>query len=170
MSSGGSSFHDNTSLSGVSLLHWGLVILSPHFDMTRVAHIRGDSTVGPVGPSSPLLGSVDLNVSDHQLLEVELLDISVGFEVSEDGHDGLNGFLWPPTLDETEFLGLGGSSDASVEFSVRNASLVVENLLEVSDGLGDLHIEAGTGSFVGVFEADPGIERSGLDALFVWSS
>ena len=170
MSSGGSSFHDNTFLTGVSLLHRSLIILSPHLDVTRVAHIRGDSTVGPVGSSSPLLGSVNLNVSDHQLLEVQLLDIGVGFEVSEDGHDGLNRLLWPPTLDETEFLGLWGSTDASVEFSVRDASLVVEDLLEVSDGLGDLHIEAGTGSFVGVFEADPGVERSGLDALFVWSS
>lgn len=49
-----------------------LVLLSgPEFNVEWMAQVWGDSTVGSVGSSSSLGGSVDLDVSDDQIFDIE---------------------------------------------------------------------------------------------------
>lgn len=72
----------------------------------------GDSSVGSVGSSSSVLGSVDLNVSDDQVVDIELFDlltltkevlggiwkliyIGIGFQVLEESKEDFARFGGP---------------------------------------------------------------------------
>ena len=158
MSSRCPSLNNNSLLTRGGLLHWLVVILSPDLDVAWVAHIRRNSAMGPVGPPSSLLRSVDLHVADDQLFEIQLFNIGIGFQVLQNGHHRLDGLLGPSTLHPTELLGLWGPSDASVESSEWNASLVIQDVFQITERLGDLHIKAGTGGLVGILEGDSGVE------------
>ena len=150
---------DNLSLSTRGgFLHWLVIILSPYLDVAWVAHIGRDSTMGPVGSPSSLLCSVDLHVADDQLVEIQLFNIGIGFQVLQNGHDRLNRLFGPSTLNPTELLSLWGSSDPSVESSEWNTSLVIQDVFQITECLGDLHIKAGTGSLVGILKGDSSVE------------
>jgi len=63
-----------------------------------VVHVWVDSTMGSVGPSSSTGGSVDLDVGDDQLLYIQSLDLSIGFDVLQQSHDDVDTLLRPSTL------------------------------------------------------------------------
>ena len=134
--------------------------------MARSAHVSGDSSVRSVGSPSTVLGSVYLDVSNYQFLQIKLLDVGVCFKVLQQVDDGFARLLGPPSLHHSELFGLASSSHGSIEPSIWNASFMGNNILQISDGLGDGHSFAGSGSFVGVFEVHSSVERSRLYALF----
>ena len=58
---------------------------SPHFDVALRREIRANSTVGSIGSSSTLGGSVDLDVVDGDIFEV--FGVGVGLHVGEESED-----------------------------------------------------------------------------------
>ena len=156
--SGSSPISQNTLLAPLGLGHVRSLLGSPDLDMTGRAHIPGDPSVGSVGPSSSVLGPVDLHVLDDQLLQVQLLDIGVGFQIPQEVDHRLAGLLGPSSLDESELLGLAGSAHGSVEPSIRDASFMSDDVLQIRDGLGNGHALACSGGFVGVLEVDSRVE------------
>ncbi len=50
-----------------------------------------------IGPSFSFLCFVHLDVTDEELLDLEIFYLCVGLEVLEESEDNLAGFLWPST-------------------------------------------------------------------------
>ena len=138
---------------------------SPEFDVARRAHERGDSSVGTVSSSASTLGSVNLDVLDDELVSLKLLGDGVGFEVLEKALDNLDRFFGPSSLSDSELAGLAGSGDMAVESLDGDATLVSEDVLEVTLSFLDRFSLQNHGGLISVFEMDTEIIASGLDGL-----
>lgn len=116
-----------------------------------------------VSSSSALGGSVDLDVVQHQLVDIDaVLDLGVGNEVGQQVQDNLHGLLWPSTLGDSEFLGLGGSTSGSSVSGVWDASLVLKHLVEVLLSDNHVHSSEGSAHIVGVLEVGSDVVSTGL--------
>lgn len=58
-------------------------------DVAVGGDVRGDATVGTVGPSAASNGALDTNVGDHAFLGVEALSLSVALKIEQELADGL---------------------------------------------------------------------------------
>lgn len=75
----------------------------------------------------------------------------------------LNTLFWPSTLNESEFLSLSASTGRSVESSVWNTSLVVEDLVQVLLSGSDAHTLQNSSGVVGIFETGSDVSSLGED-------
>jgi len=147
--------------NSIGLLDNLLTLGQDELDVAGVGHVRVDTTVGTVCPSSLLGSLVDLDVLDNKSTGVETLGISVGLSVLEETEEELGGLLGPSSLGDTELLALGGATSAAGVSSHGDGLLVLLNVLEEGnsalklpavDGLGGLasvlegHSEIGTAS------------------------
>ena len=127
-----------------------------------MGQIWGDSTMGSISSSSSLLGLIQLNVGDNQLLQIERLELGIVLQVLNEGQEILDRLLWPSSLSPSELSSLSSSSDSSVESHERNALFVLEDLSEVAsdllNGLAFHHL----GSLVGVLEVAWDLVSTGL--------
>lgn len=146
----------------LSLLDTLSLLGGDELDVAVGGQVGSNSTVGSVGSSSALDGSLDGEVADEGLFNIESLSLSVSLEVLEELDDVANGLLGESTLGNTVKLGLGGSADVAGESSVRNAVSVLEDVLQVLDGSLQLQALDGSGGFVGVLEVSSKIINSGL--------
>ena len=80
--------------------------------------------------------------------------LGVGFGVLEQVQDKLAGLGGPTGHGHTERLRLGSATNTAVEATERNGLLVLLNILEVSQGLGQLHARDGSGDLTGVLEVN----------------
>lgn len=86
LSDGDFSFGNLSSLSFSLDIH--CLLGSVNLDVGLGRKVRTDSTVGSVGSSAALSGSIHLNVIDHEVLHI--FGVGVGLQVvnkSEDGSD-----------------------------------------------------------------------------------
>lgn len=82
-----------------------------------------------------------LDVIDHERINIETLDLSVGLGVLEEGEDGLARLLWPSTLGGggLELFGLASSAHGSIKSGEWDASVTLDDGLEVRNGLVQVH-------------------------------
>lgn len=103
--------------------------------------------------SSSLLGClVDLNMRDDQRVQVQRLCGSVVLDIFQQTQQDLDTLNGPSTHSSSVLLGLGRSADTAVESGERNTLLVLCNIIQISDGLVDVHSLDGVGCFTCVLE------------------
>jgi len=147
--SGGLLFGDS-SLGFVTLLHVSALLDTVELNMAVRGKVWTDATVGTVGSSASLNGSLNNNVVDDTLVDIESFSLSIGLQVDEKLSDGLARLFWPATEGKTVHLGLWSSSNTSGVFSVRDDGLVLDDPVQVGDGFLDLHSLAEAGCFITV--------------------
>lgn len=79
------------------------------FDVTVRREVRGNTTMGAVGSSTTLLGSLNNNVSNDAFVSVETFLLSVCLQVEEQLADGLDRLLGPSAGGGALDLALGVS-------------------------------------------------------------
>merc|ERR1739848_898819 len=99
--------------------------------MARIVHVRVDSTMGSISPPSSAGGSVDLDLGDDQFLNLQSFDLSIAFQILKKASDDVDTLFRPPTLSESEFLGLGSSAHMSIVPHERHTSLMVQDIFQV---------------------------------------
>lgn len=104
--------------------------------------------MGPVGTTTSLCSSIDLNVIDGKILKV--LCVGVGFEVVDQSKDNLDRLFRPSTEGFSELSSLSGPTDTAIVGGVGNASPVSEDILEILLSLGNGESLDGFGSLVGI--------------------
>lgn len=120
--------------------------------MGLAGQIGTDSSVGSIGSSASLCGSVDLHVIDGQVLEV--LGVCVGLEVVDESEHHSDGLLGPSSQSLAELSSLSSPTDSSVVGSVGHTSPVSEDVLEILSGFCNGESLHCLGSLVGVFIMD----------------
>ena len=143
-------------------LDGGLLLLSEDLNMAWSVHVRTNSTVGSVCSSSASLGLVALNVGQDEIVNVERLGLSVGDEVLQKSNDNLGGLNGPTTLGVLELLGLSSSTNTTVESAEWNASLLLDNSVEVLDSISHSGSPDGGADFEGVLEVNADVGSRGL--------
>ena len=103
--------------------------------MTVGGKVWADTTVSTVGSSTTRDGSLDNDVADNTVVNVELGRLSVGAKVDQELAHALNGLLGPATLASLESLALSVTADTTVVASERNDLSVLENVVHVLDRL-----------------------------------
>ena len=124
--------------------------------------VRADATVGSVGSSASLNGSLDDDVVDDASVGVESLGLCVGFEVDEELLDGLASLFWPAAEWQSVDLSLGCSSNASRVLSEWNDCGVSNNSVHVLDGCVELHALAETSNFIAILVMRSQVRDSAL--------
>jgi len=124
--------------------------------------VRGDTTVGAVGPSTASNGALDGDVADDALLRVESLSLSVALEVKEEFADGLCGLFGPSTVAPLVLSSLGVSSDVLVVPAEGNNLLVGKHTLHVLDCSWNSHAFNVSCSFKGVLKVCSQVRNLGF--------
>jgi len=136
--------------------------------MAVAAQIWGDATMGSVGSTATVHGSLAHGVVDDASVEVESLGLGVGTQVNEHLADGLDGLFGP----STEGRGLVdlhlGVSGASVPVEGNNLG-VFETVLKVADSLGELQALNCASDVVAVLVVSSKVSNSALSG-FSWFS
>jgi hypothetical protein len=149
----------------------GLLIFTLHiigllgdmeFNMTVGGQVGGDSTVGSVGSSSTRDSSLDADVSDLALFNIEHLGLSVGLDVLEQVNDVFDRLFRESTIVMVEVLAHSMSAWTSSVSSERNDSLVGKNSLHIGDSLIQHKPTASSGSVVSVLVMTSQIINSAL--------
>ena len=113
----GCSLSNSKSLSGGLLLgNSGLCLVALHYisaflntvelNVAVGGKVWTDATVGTVGSSTSLNGSLNNNVVDNALVDIEFLGLSVCLKVYKKFSDGLARLFWPTTERKSIHLGL----------------------------------------------------------------
>ena len=151
---------DGLLARGLGSLDVLLLLLSEELNVARSVHVGVDSSVGSVSSSSAALGLVALNVGEDQLLNVQRLALGVGDQVLEQTDDHLGGLHGPATLGVLELLGLGSSANLSVETAEGDASLLLEDGVQILDGISHLVSSDGRADLEGVLEVNTDVGTS----------
>ena len=120
------------------------------FDVAVGSQVWRDSTVGSVGSSSSLDGSLGGNVSDLASFDIKTFELGVGLQVLKQGDNVSNRLLWESTVVMIEVLADGMSSWSSSVSSEWNDGGMLEDALHILDGLVQVETSAGSRSLVGV--------------------
>jgi len=129
-------------------------------DMAVGREIRGDTTVGAIGPSTALLSALADGVGDNALVGVETLGLAVGLQVLEELPDSLDGLLGPSAGVSADILALGVSLGQVL--SVADDGLVFEDAIEVPEGLLNAQVLDSENDVVRVLEVSTEILNFGL--------
>ena len=148
-----------------SLLDIGLLLSEDEFNVARRRHVSVDTTVGTVGAATELRGSVDLNVVDVESLNIEALNLSVGFSVLQQVQQVAARLLGPATVDVLVLLHLGVvAGTASVSAEGDNV-LVGNDIFHVFLGFLQGVTLEGHGGLMGVLVVDSEVGASSPAAL-----
>ena len=139
-----------------------LLLLGEELNVARGVHVRVDSTVGSVGSSSASLSLVALHVGQGQLLDVQRLSLGVGNQVLEETNHDLGGLNGPAALSVLELLGLSGSAHTTVESAERNATLLLDNSVQILDSISHSGTSDSGADLKGVLEVNTDVGTSGL--------
>ena len=120
------------------------------FDVAVGSQVWRDSTVGSVGSSSSLDGSLGGNVSDLASFDIKTFELGVGLQVLQQGDNVSNRLLWESTVVMVEVLADGMSSWSSSVSSEWNDGGMLEDALHILDGLVQVETSAGSCSLIGV--------------------
>lgn len=147
---GGGLLVGNLAVWLVGLCHVSNALRAVELDVTVGGQVGADATVSTVGSPAAGDGALGHGVGDDALVGVKLLGLSVGLEVDEELADDLHALLGPSALLVVELLEHGVSRDGSIVPSEGNDALALKHILEVVDGLLDMHALAGAHNFVRV--------------------
>lgn len=126
----------NGNLSGLLLtLYAKLFLAKDKLNMARAALVGVDTTVSAVSAAALLGGLVDLNVRDLHFLSNKSLSLGIANGVLQQVQNELGALLGPATLGDTEGLGLGATTNTTVETTEWDALLVSKNVSEVTESL-----------------------------------
>ena len=103
--SGGLLFGDSGLLL-VTLRNISAFLNTVELNVAVGGKVWADTTVGTVGSSTSLNGSLDNNVVNDALVNIEFLGLSVSLQVYEKLSDGLARLFWPATEGNSIHLGL----------------------------------------------------------------
>ena len=154
----------NSGLCLVALHNVSAFLDTVELNVAVGGKVWADATVGTVGSSTSLNGSLDNNVVDNALVDIEFLGLSVRLQVNEELSDGLTGLFWPTTEWKSIHLGLWRSPDTSGVLSVWDDGLVLDDSLQVEDSLLDLQSLAETGGFITVLVVGSEVGNSALSS------
>lgn len=146
----------------VGLLDITGLLNAVELDVAVGGQVGADATVGSVSSTAAGDGALGHGVGDHALVGVELLAFGVGLEVDQELTDDLDGLLGPSTGLVLELLEHGVSADGSAEPSEWNNLFVLEDILQVSDGLLQGPALDGAGDFVSVLEVSSKVSNLAL--------
>ena len=121
-----------------------------------------DATVGSVGSSTSLDGSLDNDVGNNAFVSIESLSFSVSFKVDKEFLDSLTGFLWPATEWQSVYLSLGSSSNTSIVLSEWNDCGMSNNSIHMLDSCVDFHALAETSNFITILVVRSQVRDSAL--------
>lgn len=146
----------------VGLNHLAALFKAVELNVTVGAQVGRNATVGSVGTSAALNGSLDDNVVDHALVRVKLVSFSVGLEVDDEFANDLHGLLGPSSLASLELFALSMSAHTSCELSEWNNLFVLQHVVEVNQG--GLKVEAlhSAGRLISVLKVSSQIRGSAL--------
>ena len=117
-------------------------------DVAVRGKVWSNTTVSTVGSAATLLGTLNNDVGDDALVNIEALGFAVGLEVDEQETDSLDRLLWPSTSVGALSLALGVSLREML--SEANDGLVLEDLVHVGNSLLDFHALNSVGGVVSV--------------------
>jgi hypothetical protein len=81
-------------------------------------------------------------------------NLSIALSVLQQVNNELDGLDGPASLCGLEGLSLSSTANATVETTERNGLLVLLDITEVGEGLGELHASDGSSDLMGVLELD----------------
>jgi len=96
--------------------------------MTWRRHVRIDSSVSSVSPSSHLSSSIDLDMLDDQSIDVQTLVVSIGLSILKQIQQVSSTLLRPTTL-STASLDLWVPSYSSIESAEWYCFLLVDDIV-----------------------------------------
>ena len=132
-------------------------------DVAVRGKVWSNTTVSTVGSAATLLGTLNNDVGDDALVNIEALGFAVGLEVDEQETDSLDRLFGPSTGVGADHLALGVS--LSEMLSEANNSLVVKNLIQVGNSLLDFHALNSVGGVVSVLVVGALVLDLGLGGL-----
>lgn len=147
---------------GVSLLHILGLLVALELNVTVAGEVGANTTVSTVGSSTSRDGSLHNNMVDHAVVNVELVSLSVSFEVDEELANALDRLLGPSTLGVLVDLALGMASNTTGVASERNNLFVLQDVVHVSDSFVEAQTLAGAGCFVSVLVVSTQVRNSAL--------
>lgn len=167
------SFSDGETLASGLLLGQtqgglvGLLDLAALFEAVELnvavgAEVGRNASMGSVGSSATLHGSLHDNVIDDALVRVEFVALCVGLEVHEQFTHDLHRLLGPATLASLELLALSVSAHTSCELSEWNNLFVLQHVVEVNQSGLKAETLHGTSSLVSVLKVGPQVGGSAL--------
>lgn len=138
-------------------------------DVARVRHVRVNTTVGAVRASAHLRGVVDLNMSEVQVVYVQVVDrvLRVRLGVLQESQEELARLHGPSDLVSRSVVEFShGVTSASSHVSLeRNRRLLLQNILHVLDRLRQLHALDGLSDRVAFLEMNAQVRAAGSAAL-----
>jgi len=152
--------------SFLSFSNLGSFLGSVELNMAIRREIRSDTTVGTVSSSATLLSTLDGNVRNDALVDIETFGFTVSLKVVEEESDSLDRLFRPSTSVGTNLFALGVSL-AEVLCEADN-SFVLKDLFEVVEGLLNFHATDGVGGVESVLVVDAlvlNLGQSGLGLL-----
>lgn len=120
--------------------------------------------MGSEGSSSALDSSVNSNVTNNALFNVQTFSLSISMSILEEGKNVSGWLLWPSTKSNSMNSSLGSSSTMANMSSEGNALLVFENIFHVSNSLLDLHSFHDSSSLISILEMHSDIVSSALSS------
>ena len=132
------------------------------FNVAVGGEVWTDATVGSVGSSTSLDGSLDNDVVNNAFVSIESLSLSVSFKVDKEFLNSLASLLWPATEWQSVDLSLGCSSNASRVLSEWDDGGVSNNSVHVLNGCVDLHAFAETSNFIAILVMRSQVRDSAL--------
>ena len=136
----------------MSFLHSLCLLSHEELDVAVGGQERRDSTVGSVGSSSALDSLVDSGVSDHALLNIQTLGLSIRLEVLEKLKNVSGRLFGPSSLSLTEDLGLCLSTDAPGVDVEGDDLFVFNDIFHISNGFLELKTLACSCSFISILK------------------
>merc|ERR1719235_904588 len=117
----------HSSLLLLRFLNILVLLLENHLNMARTGLIWVDATMGTVSTATTMLGTLHLDVSDGQVVCIEVLEVSVGLCILEEVKHNLTRLDGPTTLGHLELLCLRRAANAPSVLAERDASLPLTN-------------------------------------------
>ena len=111
-----------------------------------------DATMGTISTTADLRRSVDLNVLDDQVVNVEAFDIGVGFGVLQQIENHLGGLLRPSALRDFEHFRLRLAAHTAVEALEWNYFFLVDHVLQVTCRATKRHTSESVRRFTSILE------------------
>lgn len=111
--------------------------------------------MGTVGAPAHFGSPVDLDVVDHETVNVQTLVVSIALSVTKQLPQKLSALLWPAALSAAKSLSLGFTTNATVEPTERHDLFLRNDVLQVALGPAQRHVLDGLCRLPCVLEVHP---------------
>jgi hypothetical protein len=137
-----------------------------HLDVTRVGLVWSNTTVGTVGTATHDRSTLNLDVTDVQVVGLDTLKIGVALSIDEEVEQEATRLLWEADVVTGRLLVLltdGGATSLLAEASERNGILVLDNVVQITLSLLQGHTLEHAGCFASVLEVNTEVRAASLD-------